>query len=114
MRAAFIAIASLWVGAQAEAGAWPREKGTTFLSFGHAASTGTTTLLTPDFQIDNYTSVFADALIEALRKILPVEADAIEAMLRYATKDTAGATAARSAGRRPFRRRRRGSRPTST
>jgi hypothetical protein len=60
MRAAIIALASLCIGAQAEAGAWPREKGSTFLSFSHAASTGTTTLLTPEFQINNYTSVFAE------------------------------------------------------
>jgi hypothetical protein len=67
MRVALIALASICFGAQAEAGAWPREKGTTFLSFGHAASTGTTTLLTPDFQINNYTSVFAEyGLTESL------------------------------------------------
>lgn len=60
MRAALVLLACLCIGARAEAGAWPREKGTAFVSLGHAATTGTTTLLTPEFKIDNYTSVFAE------------------------------------------------------
>lgn len=44
----------------AGAGAWPREKGTAFVSVSHAASTGTRTLLTPMMTISNYTGLYAE------------------------------------------------------
>ncbi len=42
------------------AGAWPREKGSTFVSLSHAVSTGTQTLLTPFMTISNYTGLYAE------------------------------------------------------
>jgi hypothetical protein len=44
----------------AAAGAWPREKGATFVSLGHTATTGFQSLLLPDRELRGYTSLYAE------------------------------------------------------
>jgi hypothetical protein len=44
----------------AAAGAWPREKGATFLSVSHTVSTGLATLLVPTEDLRGYTSFYAE------------------------------------------------------
>ena len=57
--AAVLAIA-LVLPAGAQAGAWPRPKGETFLSFGQELSTGATTLIGAVTDIRSWSSVYAE------------------------------------------------------
>ena len=57
LAAAFILVLA---SAPARAGAWPRERGEVFLSFGQQASTGATTLLGAVTDIRSWSSVYAE------------------------------------------------------
>lgn len=48
------------VSARAEAGAWPRGKGETFLALGQALSSGTPALLAPDLSFRSFTTLYAE------------------------------------------------------
>lgn len=60
MRRILVSLMLAALAGPVSAGAWPREKGTAFVSISHAASTGTQTLLTPFMTISNYTGLYAE------------------------------------------------------
>lgn len=60
MRALLVSLILLFSAGAAVAGAWPRERGETFLSFGQSVSSGTPALLAPDLSFRSYTSVYAE------------------------------------------------------
>jgi hypothetical protein len=60
MRGFLFALSLLCCAAQAGAGAWPRARGEAFISVSHAASTGTRTLLAPQLDLNQYTSLYAE------------------------------------------------------
>ena len=60
MRALLIALALVLPAAEAGAGAWPRPKGETFLSFSQQVSTGARTLIDATQDIRSYASVYAE------------------------------------------------------
>ena len=60
MRAILTSLLLVALAGPAAAGAWPREKGSTFVSLSHAVSTGTQTLLTPFMTISTYTGLYAE------------------------------------------------------
>lgn len=60
MRAPLFALVLLAAAAQAEAGAWPREQGSVFLSLSGTLSTGAETLLAPTTDIRSASQAFAE------------------------------------------------------
>lgn len=60
MRAILIFLALLVSAAEAAAGAWPRQKGETFLSFSQELTTGERTLLGMSQDIRSYTAVYGE------------------------------------------------------
>jgi hypothetical protein len=60
MRAILLALALALPAAEAVAGAWPRPKGETFLSFGQQVSTGARTLIAATQDIRSWSSVYAE------------------------------------------------------
>jgi hypothetical protein len=60
MRAILLALALALPAGEAAAGAWPRPRGETFLSFGQQVSTGARTLIAATQDIRSWTSVYAE------------------------------------------------------
>jgi hypothetical protein len=60
MRAPLAGLVFLFAAAQASAGAWPREEGSTFLSLSYTVTTGARTLLAAMQDIRSYGSVYAE------------------------------------------------------
>ncbi len=60
MRAVLTGLLLLTSAVAVHAGAWPREKGRTFVSVSQSVSTGTLTLLAPTLELSSYTSLYAE------------------------------------------------------
>ncbi|MER2508922.1 hypothetical protein [Amaricoccus sp.] len=60
MRAAVAGIIVALSALRAEAGAWPREEGTTFISLSQVFTTGTESLLAPTETLTSYSSLYAE------------------------------------------------------